>query len=89
MITSLPTSVFQRHHSEKHLSEFYPQDGGESQLALKLRSCHPVYTHMLSRRGRLYICLFVTLVYRKETTGPVVKQLTVQLETLQDNDITY
>jgi len=27
--------VFQRYHSEK--PEFYPQDGGESQLALKLR----------------------------------------------------
>jgi len=25
------------------LSEFYPQDGGESQLALKLRHCHPMY----------------------------------------------
>jgi len=28
---------------EKHLSKFYPQDGGESQLALKLRHCHPMY----------------------------------------------
>jgi len=37
-------SVFQRYYSEKHLSEFYPQDGGESQLALKLRHCHPMYT---------------------------------------------
>ena len=34
-------SVFQRYHSEYHLSEFYPQDGGESQLASKLRHCHP------------------------------------------------
>ena len=36
-------SVFQRYHSEIHLSEFYPQDGGESQLASKLRHCHPMY----------------------------------------------
>ena len=35
-------SVFQRYHSEKRLSEFYPQDGGESQLVLKLRYCHPM-----------------------------------------------
>ena len=28
-------SVFQRYYSGKHLSEFYPQDGGESQLASK------------------------------------------------------
>ena len=38
-----PRSVFQRYHSEKHISEFYPQDGGESQLASKLRHCHPMY----------------------------------------------
>jgi len=40
MITSLPT---ERYHSGKRLSEFYPQDGGESQLASKLRHCHPMY----------------------------------------------
>jgi len=34
-------SVFQRYHGEN--IEFYPQDGGESQLALKLRHCHLVY----------------------------------------------
>jgi len=28
---------------ENHFSEFYPQDGCESQLALKLRHCHPMY----------------------------------------------
>jgi len=28
------------------LVEFYPQDGGESQLALKLRHCHP-YVYVL------------------------------------------
>jgi len=38
-----PRSVYQRYHSEKHISEFYPQDGGESQLASKLRHCHPMY----------------------------------------------
>jgi len=36
-------SVFQRYHSEIHLSEFYPQDGDESQLASKVRHCHPMY----------------------------------------------
>ena len=38
-------SVFQRYQSEKHICQFYPQDGGESQLASKLRHSHPVYTH--------------------------------------------
>ena len=37
-------SVFQWYHSEKHLSEFYPQDGGKIQLALKLRHCHLMYS---------------------------------------------
>ena len=36
-------SVFQRYSSEKHLSQFYPQDGGESQLASKLCHCQPMY----------------------------------------------
>jgi len=40
---SCQQSVFQRYHSEKHLWEFYPQHGGKSQLALKLRHCHPMY----------------------------------------------
>jgi len=35
-------SIFYRYHSEKHLREFYPQDGGESQLEAKLRQ----YMHM-------------------------------------------
>jgi len=42
MTISCRQSVFQRYHSEKHLSEFYPQHGGESQLASKLRHCHPI-----------------------------------------------
>jgi len=29
-------------------SEFYPQGGGESQLASKLRHCHPMYTHKMA-----------------------------------------
>jgi len=41
-------SVFQQYHSDEHLPEFYPQDGGESQLALKLRHCHPMYTCTLA-----------------------------------------
>jgi len=47
MITGLPTksiSAISSYHSGKHLSEFYPQDGGESQLALELRRCNPMYT---------------------------------------------
>jgi len=36
--------VFRRYHSEKHLSDFYLQDGGEYQLSLKLRHCRPMYT---------------------------------------------
>jgi len=39
---SCQQSVFQRCYSEKHLREFYPQDGGKSQLASKLRHCHSV-----------------------------------------------
>ena len=36
-------SVFQQDLSDKDLSEFYPQDGGESQLASKLRHCDPMF----------------------------------------------
>jgi len=44
-------SVFQQYHSENALPEFYPQDGGESQLASKLRHCRLMYTsHRLARR---------------------------------------
>jgi len=44
--------VFQQYHSKKNLSEFYPQDGGESQLALKLRHCHPMYIHLRQAQVR-------------------------------------
>jgi len=37
-------SLFQRYQSEKHLSEFNPQDDGESQLASKLRHGHAMYS---------------------------------------------
>ena len=30
---SYQQSVFKRYHSDKHLSEFYLQDGGKNQLA--------------------------------------------------------
>ena len=43
-------SVFQWYDSEKHLSEFYPQEGGESQLASKLRHCHPMYSVRAQKR---------------------------------------
>jgi len=43
MITSLPTERILAISQQKHFLEFYPQDGGESQLALKLRHCHPMY----------------------------------------------
>ena len=32
----------------KNIYEFYPQDGGESQLSLKLRHCHPMYSRALA-----------------------------------------
>ena len=53
-------SAFQRYQSEKHLSEFYPQDGGESQLASKLRHCHPMYN--LTGCGESTLENFVTLM---------------------------
>ena len=40
---SLPTKRISAILQWKHLSEFYPQDGGERQLASKLRHCHPMY----------------------------------------------
>ena len=48
--------------SEKHLWEFYPQHGGKSQLALKLRHCHNMYKlgllsegdSLASHRGQMY-----------------------------------
>jgi len=43
IITSMPTKAYVSDITVKTLSEFYPQDGGESQLALKLRHCHPMY----------------------------------------------
>jgi len=33
MITELLTKRVKRYHSDKHLSEFYLQDGGKNQLA--------------------------------------------------------
>jgi len=39
-------SIFQRYHSEKHLSELYPQHGSENQLASELRQCCPMYMHL-------------------------------------------
>ena len=41
MTTSLPTNCISAiSHWKKYLSEFYTQDGGESQQASKLRQCH-------------------------------------------------
>jgi len=48
---SVITGVYQRYHGEKHLSEFYPHDGGESQVASKLRHCHPMYTLELYKKS--------------------------------------
>jgi len=42
-------SVFKRYHSDKHLSEFYLQDGGKKSTGidmerlLHVRHCHPMY----------------------------------------------
>jgi len=43
-------NVCKRCYPEKHLWDVYPQDGGESQMALKLRHCHPTY--MLSAKQK-------------------------------------
>ena len=65
MITSLLTKrISAISYSEKHLSQFYPQDGGESQLALKLRNCHPMY------RSHLY----VLHAMRRKTQQTATKQ---------------
>jgi len=58
-------SVFQQYRSEKHLSEFYPQDGGESQLGSKLRHCHLTYSDTVSK----------TLMQRNTTTKFSIKNL--------------
>jgi len=50
---------------KKHLSEFYPQDGGESQLVLKLRHCHP------RGSGSKHFLMPVWLA----TTGPIAMSL--------------
>ena len=58
-------SVFYRYHSEKHLPEFYPQDGGECQLALKLRHCHPIpsrpiiFCSLRNHVAKCSVCLFI------------------------------
>ena len=40
-------SVFKRHHSDKHFSEFYLQDGGKKSTGIDmerlLRHCQPLY----------------------------------------------
>jgi len=44
MITSSPTKRISAISQWKHLSVFYPQDGGESLLASRLRHCHLMYS---------------------------------------------
>ena len=46
----------------KHLQEFYPQDGGESQPALKLRHCHPMYYIAYYLRVSCNLCRSVFLL---------------------------
>jgi len=53
-------SEFQQYHSQNHLSEVYPQDGGESQLASKLRHCHPTYGIMRHMRTLLLLSLIIS-----------------------------
>jgi len=47
MITDLPTKR-KRYHSDKHLSEFCLQDGGQKSTGIDmkglLRHCHPMYS---------------------------------------------
>ena len=50
-------SVFKRYHSDKHLSDFYLQDGGKKSTGIDmerlLRHCHPMYS-ALGRNFRSY-----------------------------------
>jgi len=67
-------SVFQQYRSEKHLSEFYQQDGGESQLGSKLRHYHLTYSDTVSK----------TLMQRNTTTKFSIKKfITVNRRLLQ------
>ena len=76
-------SVFHWYHSEKHLSEFYPQDGGESQLALKLRHCHSMYTCRCADRQKfssplLQSCVLLTCSLPSQRCGHIA-QIVVRL----------
>ena len=56
MITSFPTKRISAMLQWKTFIRVYPQDGGESQMALKLRRCHPVNTTrslVTRRRGSI------------------------------------
>jgi len=66
MITSSPTKrIFSNITVKKHLSEFYPQDDGESQLASKLRHCHPMYKLNAAHKSdnTLMLCVFCFVTY--------------------------
>jgi len=59
----LPTKLISARSQYKHLSEFYPQDGGESQLASKLHHCHRMYR---LRSGTVW---YTDLVSEQHVTG--------------------
>ena len=48
MINGLPTKRISAISQWKHLSEFYPQNGGESQLAPKLRHWNHMYSYLVA-----------------------------------------
>jgi len=54
MITRLPTKRISAISQWKHSPEFYPQDGGDSQLALILRHRHPMYNADLRRKSGIF-----------------------------------
>jgi len=73
--------VFQRYHSEKHLSEFYPQDGGENQLASKLRHCHPMYIQGgPKKRGHRLVTIILSNLdrFKKKFTGRFLRKCAVK-----------
>ena len=53
-----------------YLAEFYPQDGGEGQLALKLRHCHSVYCDDAAAGGGVW----AVQVVRRDTERVVARQ---------------
>jgi len=80
--------VFQRYHSEKR--EFYPQDGGESQLALKLRHCKLIINSRSDQRHFLDVLCYLQTVWQtigvKSENGVKNNNFAVQYGKIQTDD---